>query len=80
MSFHKKTPFLATREGGGQGVHVPSAAYVNFRTKQGPTVSISNMTYIAFYGCSEVVRTKNFSIFTVYATIFGQCKTSSHFF
>ena len=35
-------------------------------------LSVSNIRDIAFYGCSEVIRTRNFTIFTVYATIFGQ--------
>ena len=27
---------------------------------------------IAFYGCSEIIRIRNFTIFTLYATIFGR--------
>ena len=38
--------------------------------KQRPTVSISNIRDIAFYMCSKIIRTKNFTILTVYATIF----------
>ena len=30
--------------------------------------------------CSEIIRTRNFTIFTAYATIFGQFTTSCHFF
>ena len=48
--------------------------HFNFRTKQGPTVSVSNIRDIAFYGCSEIMRTRNFTIFTVYAKISGQLR------
>ena len=34
----------------------------------------------AFYGCSEIIRTKNFAIFTKYATIFEQFTAPFHFF
>ena len=34
----------------------------------------------AFYGCSEIIRTKNFAIFTKYATIFEQFTVPFHFF
>ena len=55
--------------GRGQGAHAPS--HFNFQTKQGPTVSVSNIIDIVFYRCSEIMRTKHFTIFTGYATIFG---------
>ena len=32
---------------------------------------VSNIRAIAFYGCSEIIRTRNFIIFTVFATNFG---------
>ena len=35
---------------------------------------------LCFYGCSEIVRTRNFKIFTVYATIFRQFMAAFHFF
>ena len=54
--------------------------HFNFRTKQGPTVSVSNIRDIAFYGCSVIIRTRNFTIFTVYTTIFRQFTAVSHFF
>ena len=44
----------------------------NFRNKHGPTVSVSNIRDIAFYECSEIMRTRNFTILTVYAKLFGQ--------
>ena len=44
----------------------------NFQTKQGPPVSVSNNRDISFYGCSEIIRIRNFTIFTVNATVFGQ--------
>ena len=52
----------------GPGVITPHS---NFQTKQGPTVSVSNVRDIAF-GCSEIIRTRSFTIFTGYATIFRQ--------
>ena len=59
---------VATRGGRGQGGH----GHLNFRTKQGPKVSVSNIRDIAFYGCTEIIWTRNFRIFTVYAINFGQ--------
>ena len=66
--------YVAT--GGSEG---PCSPRFYFRTKQGPTVSVSNIRDITFYGCLEIIRTKNFTIFTVYATIFGQFTTAFHF-
>ena len=57
---------VATR--GARGL---SCLHFKFRTKQGPTVSVSNIRNIAFNRCSEIIRTRNFTIFTMYATIFG---------
>ena len=65
--------YVAT--GGSEG---PCSPRFYFRTKQGPTVSVSNIRDITFYGCLEIIRTKNFTIFTVYATIFGQFTTTFH--
>ena len=42
--------------------------HFNFRNKEGPKISVSNRD-IAFYGCSDIIRTRNFAIFTVHATI-----------
>ena len=39
--------------------------HFNFWTKQGPTVSVSNIRDIAFNECSEIILTRNFMIFTV---------------
>ena len=39
--------------------------------KKGSTVSVSNIRNIALYGCSEIIRTRNFKIFTSYGTVFG---------
>ena len=33
----------------------------------------------AFYGSSEIIWTRNFTLFTLYATIFGQYAAASHF-
>ena len=61
--------------GGGGGLGGPCAPtpspHFNFQTEQGSKLSHSNIWDIVFYGCSEIIRTKNFTIFTVYATIFG---------
>ena len=54
------------------GLGRPCLPYFNFRIKQGPEFSVSNISDIGFYGCSEIIRTRNFTSFTVYATIFGQ--------
>ena len=64
---------------GGPGGPCPPSHF-NFRTKQGPTVSVSNITDIAFYRCSEIIRIGNFTIFTEYATMFGQFTAAFHFF
>ena len=66
-----------TTGGGGRG-QAPFTHF-NFWNKD-PTVSFSNIRYIAFNGCSEIVWTRNFTIFTVCATIFGQCMAASYFF
>ena len=47
--------------------------HFNFWSKQSPTASVSKIRDIGFYGCcSEIIRTRNFTTFTVHATIFGQ--------
>ena len=61
--------------GGGQGAMVP---HFNFQTKQGPTVSVSNRD-ISFYGCLEIIPTRNMTIFTLSVTIFGQFTGAFHF-
>ena len=66
---------LGGQEGGG-GHDLP---HFNFRTKQGPKMSVSNFRDVAFYRCSESIRTRNFTIFTTYARIFGQFMASFHF-
>ena len=67
--------------GGGRGAgdrgSLPS--HFNFRTKQGPTVSVLIITDVAFYGCSEIMRTRNFTIFSAHAKMFWQFTTSFHF-
>ena len=44
----------------------------NLKTKKGPTVLVSNIRDIVFSRCSEIMQTRYFTIFTVYATIFEQ--------
>ena len=45
---------------GGHGGH--SSPHFNFQTKEGPRVSVSNIRHIDFYECSEIIRTRNFTI------------------
>ena len=37
-------------------------SHFNFRTKQGPKISVSHIRDIAFYRCSEIIRTRNFTV------------------
>ena len=51
--------------GGGRVVEYqlptqPPLPRFNFRTNQGPTVSVYNIKSIAFYGCSAITRIRNF--------------------
>ena len=57
---------------GGRGARRTMFLYFNFQIKQGPTDSFSNVGDTVFNGCSEIIRTRNFTTFTMYATIFGQ--------
>ena len=68
--------------GGDVGSHdsPPPPHHLSFRTKQGPKVSVSNITDIAFNECSEIMQTRNFTIFTVYVTSFRQFMAAFHFF
>ena len=67
-------------EGGGGGAGEAWHPHFNFRTKKGPKISVLNIRDIAFYGCSEIIRTRYLTIFTVYAIIFGQFMAVFHFF
>ena len=75
LFFYFSNRGIANGGGGRGGVGGPCARtpspHFNFRTEQGSKLSHSNIRDIVFYGCSEIMRTKNFTIFTVYATIFG---------
>ena len=53
--------------------------YFNFQTKQGLTVSVSNTKDVAFTEYSEIIRTRNFTVFNVCATTFGQFTATFHF-
>ena len=59
--------------GGGEGAVVSFLPnpYLNFQAKKGPTPSASNIRDIAFCRCSEILRTRNVTYFTVCATVFG---------
>ena len=55
--------------------------HFNIRIKQDPTFSVSDISDIAFFGCSEILLlTRNFAIFTVYASISGQFTATFYFF
>ena len=43
-------------------------------------IPVSNIRDIAFYGCSEIIRARNFTIFIMYDTIVGQFMVRFHFF
>ena len=55
--------------------------HFNIRITQGLTFSVSDISDIAFFGCSEILLlTRNFAIFTVYASISGQFTATFYFF
>ena len=62
------------------GARRAMAPHFNFPTKQGPTISVSNTRDVAFYEYSEIIWTRNFTIFNMYVTIFGQFTAAFHFF
>ena len=64
---------------GGPGGHAPPPPF-SLGTTHGLTVSVSNIWDIAFYWCSEIIWTRNFTVFIVYAIIFGQFTTGFDFF
>ena len=68
LHFHNIAQGRSHREGGGRGLYPP---YFNLQTKRGPKVLVLIIRDIAFYGCSEIIRTRNATIFNMYATIFG---------
>ena len=59
---------------------MPLPAHFNFQTKEGPTVSVANIKDISFYVRSEIMRIRNFTIFTVSVLIFGQFTLAFQFF
>ena len=64
--------------GGGRGPCIPPPPHLlhfNFWTKQGPKIRD-----IAFYGCSEIIRTRNLAIFIVCATSFRRFMAAFRFF
>ena len=50
------------------------------REKQGRNNDSSDQTSNHLQGCSGIILTRNFTIFTVYATIFGQFMADFHCF
>ena len=58
----------------------PCLTHLNFHTRQGPKISVSNIRDIAFYRCSEIIRTRILTIFTLFPTIFGQSMAAFHRF
>ena len=86
LSAHISFPYKSGAQlQGGHGGHdhppaSPCPPKQGPTTKQGPTVPTSKISKISFYVCSEIIRTRNFMVFTVQATIFGQCTAIFHFF
>ena len=70
-SFQWHTPW-GSQGAGHAPNHTHTHTHFNFRTEQDPNFSVSNLRDIVFYKCSEIIRTRNFPIFIVYITIFGQ--------
>ena len=68
---------VATGRKGGKGA---MALPLQFPNQTRSNSFSSNIRDIAFYGCSEIIRTRNFTIFTVYITIFGQFTAAFYFF
>ena len=57
----------------------PPVPHFNIQTIQGLKILVSNIKDIDFNRFSEITPTRNSTIFTVYATIFGQFKAAFHF-
>ena len=69
------------RKGGHCRPLLPSSSpHFNFPTKQDPTVLVSNTRDVSFSECSEIIQIRNFTIFNMLATIFGQFTVAFHFF
>ena len=66
---------------GGPGRPCPVPPQFKFQTKKGPTVSVSNIRDIVFYGCSEIIwiRISRF-LQCIYTTVFVQFMAAFHFF
>ena len=65
---------VASRGGGGLW-----SSHFIFWIKQGLTVSVSNIRGIVIDGYSKIIRTRNFMIFIVHATIFEEFTATLHF-
>ena len=52
--------------------HTHTHTHTHTKAKQGPKVSVLNIRDSTFYRWSEIIQTRTFTIFTVFATIFGQ--------
>ena len=53
--------------------------HIKSKKVQQSTVSVSNIRDNAFCDCSEIIRTRSLTIFTVHANIFGQFTAAFHF-
>ena len=62
---------------GGQGGHGPPTSISKPNKVQ--QFQFNHQGY-CFYGRSEIMRTRNFTIFTVHTTIFGQFTAAFYFF
>ena len=60
---------------GGTGGSCPLLQFPN-RTR---SVSVWDIKHLTFYGCSEIIRSRHFTIIIAYATSFGQFTATFHF-
>ena len=82
FTFFRINIILGRSQWWGQECHDPfhhSIPHFNFQTKQGQQFQFQT-SGIAFNGCSEIIQTRNVTIFTVYATVFGQFTAAYHLF
>ena len=63
---------------GRPGDHDPSTSISEQNKVQ--QIQFQTSGILLFYWCSEIIRTRNFTIFTVYAKIFGQFTAAFYFF
>ena len=69
-------PSRGVATGGASGA---MAQHFNLQTKKETTVWVLNIRDTTFSRCSEIIWPRNFTIFTVYATSFGQFTAASNY-